>query len=299
MLARAFVLASAAIFVMFFILSLKVRNLTLFQILYWTVPGATAIRVGYRGMVVANLFAVCAIALTFDRLFRLSLQQPQALFRRGAIVCLAALLALAAAEQINLGRPAHLSRKFEREHMALVGKPPENCRTFYAAHQMGRAPYEVQIDAMMIALAQRLPTINGYSGLTPPGWDFYDTTAADYEQRAKHWALSRGIENGLCRIDVTRGQWSTVLLDRDRICSERPCSRQIVFGSSPEFQIDLSRNGNSAVFVDANWVGPEPLVDGRAARQKSSRICRWSCPSTSRYGGHRQGDTPSQTEHSP
>ena len=114
---------------------------------------------------------------------------------------------------------------------------------------MGRTPFEVQIDAMMIALAQRLPTINGYSGLNPPGWNFYDTRAADYEQRAKHWALRRGVENGLCRIDVASGQWSTVSLDRDRICSERPCSQQIVFGSSSEFQIDLSRNGNSAAFA--------------------------------------------------
>ena len=85
-MARAFVLASAAIFVMFFVLSIKVHNHTLFQILYWTVPGATAIRVGYRSMVVANLFAACAIALSFDRLFRLSLQQPGMLFRRGVIV---------------------------------------------------------------------------------------------------------------------------------------------------------------------------------------------------------------------
>jgi hypothetical protein len=30
-----------------------------------------------------------------------------------------------------------------------------------------------------------LPTVNGYSGLFPPGWDFYNANDTKYEQRAK------------------------------------------------------------------------------------------------------------------
>ena len=62
----------------------------------------------------------------------------------------------------------------------------------------------------MLAQAQHLPTINGYSGLFPPGWDFYDTNAADYEQRAMRWAVNRGIAAGLCRVDIERGTWTVL-----------------------------------------------------------------------------------------
>ena len=206
-------------------------------------------------MVVANLFAACAIALTFDRLFQLSLQQPWVLFHRGAIVCLAALLALAAAEQINIGRPAHLSRTFEREHLVLVGKPPQSCRTFYAVHQRGRAPYEVQIDAMMIALAQRLPTINGYSGLRPRGWDFYDTRAANYEQRAQHWALPRHRIWPLpdrCHAGRMERGWIAI-----GFAVSSGCTRQIVFGLYllPNVGSDQAKWQQPGV-VNANWIGP-------------------------------------------
>ena len=62
----------------------------------------------------------------------------------------------------------------------------------------------------MLAQARHLPTINGYSGLNPPGWDFYDTNAADYEQRAMRWAVNRGIAAGLCRVDIERGTWTVL-----------------------------------------------------------------------------------------
>ena len=72
-ISRAFVIAGVSVCVLFFLLTIKVHNFSLFHLLYAIVPGASAIRVGYRGMVVANLFAVTAIGLTIDRAFRFSL----------------------------------------------------------------------------------------------------------------------------------------------------------------------------------------------------------------------------------
>jgi hypothetical protein len=206
-ISRALVSAGASVCLLFFVLTVSIGSLSFFYVLYAVVPGANAIRVGYRAMVVANLFAVAAIGLTFDRVLRATLQQPRTLARLGRSAAVTALLSLAAIEQVNLFQPTNLSRNLERRHLAAVAAPPGECRTFYAAPQAGRAFFEVQIDAMMIALAQHLPTINGYSGLNPPGWDFADTNAADYEQRATSWALSRGIADGLCRLDVENGIW--------------------------------------------------------------------------------------------
>ena len=157
-------------------------------------------------MVLANLFAVTAIGLTFSRMIRCSLQEPCILLRLGRLGAVAAVLALAALEQVNFSQRTVLSRNFERQHLAAVAAHPRQCRSFYAAPEAGRAPSEVQIDAMMIAQAQYLPTINGYSGLLPLGWDFYDTNAAGYERHAVRWALRRGVGENLCRIDVESGK---------------------------------------------------------------------------------------------
>jgi hypothetical protein len=255
-ISRAFVIASASVCALFFLLTIKVHNFSLFRVLYVVVPGAKAIRVGYRGMVMANLFAVTAIGLTFTQLIRPFLSQPLVLPRVGKLAACAAVLALAAIEQVNLTHSAHLSRNFERLHLAAVGNSLGECHTFYAAPQPDHAPYEVQIDAMMVAQAQHLPTINGYSGIMPPHWNFYDANAPDYQARAVRWAVKRDIAEGLCRLDVERGTWTLVAQDSGLICASGGCP--ISFGPSHEFEIDLRQGGNSAVFEDDYWAGAEP-----------------------------------------
>jgi hypothetical protein len=207
-ISRAFVIAAAVVCVLFYLFTVKTHNHSLFRVLYDVAPGAKAIRDGFRGMVVANLFAVTAIGLAFDRIIRLALQEPHRSLRLAQLGAVTAVLALAAIEQVNLSQRAILSRNFERQHLAAVAHHPRECLSFYAAPQPGHAPFEVQIDAIMVAQAQHLPTINGYSGLNPPSWDFYDTHAADYEQRAVRWAANRGIATGLCRVDVEHGIWT-------------------------------------------------------------------------------------------
>ena len=261
-ISRAFVIAGATVCVLFFLLMIKIGSFSLFHVLYAIVPGAKAIRVGYRGMVVANLFAVTAIGLTSNRIIRLSLHEPRTFLRRGRVAALTALLSLAAIEQVNLDQQAGLSRRFEREHMGAVGRTPRECRSFYAAPQAHRAPYEVQIDAMMLALAQHLPTINGYSGLNPPGWDFDDTKAAHYEQRAMRWAVDRGIADGLCRVDVTKGTWTVLDVGRDFTVAH-----PISFDDAHEFEINMGQGGNGAAFTDVHWIGPEPWGQWTSATQ--------------------------------
>jgi hypothetical protein len=222
-ISRAIVIAGASVCALLFLLTIKFHqfhNFSLFRVVYVVVPGANAIRYGYRGMLVANLFAVTAVGLTLDRIIQRSLHAPRTYARLGRLAGLTALLSLAVIEQVNLAQPTHrtTSRKWEREHFSLLGAAPRECKSFYVANQPGRGS-AAQIDAMLIALAQHIPTINGDSSLLPPGWDFSDTKAPDYEQRAKLWALNRGITNGLCRVDVEKGIWSIVTVNRDAICA--------------------------------------------------------------------------------
>jgi hypothetical protein len=207
-ISRAFVIAGAITCLLFYLLTVKTHNHSLFHFLYAVVPGAKAIRVGYRGMVVANLFAVTAIGLSFDRVVRIILKETSVTLRTVRLGGVTAVLALAVIEQVNLAQAAYLSRRFERRHLAAVANHSQKCLSFYVASEAGQAPYEVQIDAMMIAQSQHLPTINGYSGLTPPGWDFYNTNDPDYERHVAEWTASRQLTLGVCRLDVGAGTWS-------------------------------------------------------------------------------------------
>ncbi len=267
---RAFVIASASVCIVFFLVTIKIDGDSLFHVLYALVPGANAIRAGYRAMVVANLFAVTAIALTFDRVLRLSLREPRAFVRVGRLTAVTALLTVALIEQVNLDKAAKLSRKGEREYFSALGKAPRSCRAFYVASEAGRTAAAQQVDAMMIALAQHLPTINGQSGLIPPGWDVYTGNAQNYEARAARWALKRHIADGLCRADLDTGVWTAVARDRDWICTSGSCVRHISFNQSGEFEIDFKSDANGVLFTDDHWEDPDPT--GRWTTATSAAI---------------------------
>ena len=60
---------------------------------------------------------------------------------------------------------------------------------------------------MMVSLEAGVPTINGYSGNKPPGWDleFYD---AGYPKRVTQWITAHRLAAGMCVLDLERGAWS-------------------------------------------------------------------------------------------
>jgi hypothetical protein len=63
---------------------------------------------------------------------------------------------------------------------------------------------------MLVAQRIGIPTINGYSGNFPPGWNLYNVSDVNYEQNAHTWAAERGIEAGLCRFDMATGTFARV-----------------------------------------------------------------------------------------
>jgi len=65
--ARACAIAGGLIPFVFFALVARWHDFSPFEWLYSVVPGAGAIRVAFRGMIVANLFAVAAVAVALDR----------------------------------------------------------------------------------------------------------------------------------------------------------------------------------------------------------------------------------------
>jgi hypothetical protein len=221
-LMRAVTIGCATVCILLYILTLKVGDQSLFRLLHAVVPGAKAIRAGYRGMVVGNLFAATAMALTMHRAIIL-LERSGRTSRTVPVGALYGLLGFCVVEQVNWGPSSQLSRKFEAAWINRIGDPPSDCRAFFVADEPTDPTLEgKQIDAMMVAQAKRLPTLNGYSGLKPPGWDFLNTKDPDYERRIQVWAINRKLDH-VCRLDVDRGTWTPVVLDRSRLCAGGGC----------------------------------------------------------------------------
>jgi hypothetical protein len=201
-LTRAVVIAAAAVCIALFLFTIKIHDQSFFLILTKLVPGARAIRAGYRGMIVANFFAVIAVALAISQISRFSTTALKVKLTRAIVVVL---MTLGMVEQVNLAQVSSVSRAFELAQLNNVSAPPGDCRSFYIAGDPGQFWAIVQIDAMLVAQRINLPTINGYSGFFPPTWHLYYPTDANYEQKAHAWAAQRGIGAGLCRLEMVDG----------------------------------------------------------------------------------------------
>jgi hypothetical protein len=255
-IARAIAFSAGVVPFIFFFCVMKIGNWSFFELLTATIPGAGAIRDGFRGMIVANLFAAVAVALTSNRIVQLLSQRSQMTAHLG-LVSLWCVLGLAAVEQISVAAPDLLARASERQRFVRVGSPPSQCRSFFAADEIGRESYNVQLDAMLLAVRHNIPTINGYSGFVPSTWDFYDTKEVSYEKRAISWASRRGLVEGLCRLDITSGVWTLASQDPQLECAIRRCISFDVSGKSHEFHFEFGPEGNAQFFVDSGWSVPE------------------------------------------
>jgi hypothetical protein len=65
----------------------------------------------------------------------------------------------------------------------------------------------LQLHAMLISQRYDLPTVNGYSGWTPEGWDLHLPTTPGYRERVLAWANRHQVLSGLCAYHVDTRTW--------------------------------------------------------------------------------------------
>lgn len=189
----------AAALLIGWVLTLRFWIVSPWILVHWLVPGASGLRVVLR----YQLFLVLPVLLLVAAVWR------QRLMR--LTPALAGLVAVVlVAEQINIAPVAALDRA---KNLALesVPRPPAQCASFYVVKARPDEPpfanakmdalYPHNVDAMYLAQRWRVPTVNGFSTFNPPGWDFADPAAPDYDARALAYARRHGIK-GLCRLDM-------------------------------------------------------------------------------------------------
>jgi hypothetical protein len=193
---------------------LNVDHYTLWPLVYHFVPGAVGVRAVFRFNLVLIFSVITVAAIGLHRLWT-----DEA---RGYRRYLALLLCLViAAEQSNtfknyLGYRQHLA------WLDALPPPPAACRSFAVlpgASETDQLAVAWQMDAVRIAQHDNLPTVNGYSGMSPPSWELVEPgDTVGYATGLMAWADRYRLWPGLCAVDIGRRLWSPLtragLIDR-------------------------------------------------------------------------------------
>jgi hypothetical protein len=172
----------------------------------WHLPGATAIRAIARVEVANDL--VTALALV--GLITEAVRQWGRLRRSTILRTLGvAVLCVIIVEQAHTSVSTDLNRGAQNAVLASVPTPPIGCTSFFVVDSVRNSMkyYEYQTEAMVIAQHVGVPTINGYSGDTPPGWKLLYPTSPNYTAAVRAWVETNHLANGICRLDIGTMTW--------------------------------------------------------------------------------------------
>jgi hypothetical protein len=221
-----------ASFVAGWVLSVKIGESSLWWVVFKFIPGGSAIRVPARFNFVLDVIVVVVVSLVLNEL-------EKRRRRAWGLVFWIVPLALVA-EQINTASSHSIHRDNEIAILSRVHRPPSACASFFLTHPATpeRVFYANQMDAMLVARMDNLPTLNGYSGWTPSGWGL-TTFGRDYLQNVKRWAWAKEVRAGLCGLDLRDGSWTLV----DFV------NTPYRLGS----EIDFHAGGNSGLYEAEGW----------------------------------------------
>jgi hypothetical protein len=175
-------------------------------VVVWHLPGATAIRAIDRIEVGASLVAAFAlVALGTEAMHRWPRLRMSAMFRALAAVLLLVILA----EQLNSTSASQMRRRSQIALLASVPPVPAGCTSFFVTDSFRNHLqfYEYQTAAMLISQRVGLPTINGYSGDNPPGWNLGHPEMPGYLAYVKQWTTTHGLTTGVCDFDFGTRKW--------------------------------------------------------------------------------------------
>lgn len=197
-----------ATLVLMLIVTIFPGHVSLWWLFYKFYPGAGAIRAVTRIGLLLLIPAAIALAAWVDRADRRSWK-------------FAALLALVVIEQgmwpasFDLLKSRAEIQEIRAEYQRVARNQPCDQFFFTSTPPAGEPPFawKLQTDAMMLQLELGLPTVNGYSGVSPPGWQLWEIAIStpDDESRLRselaRWSQAQGLDLArTCWINAKIGQ---------------------------------------------------------------------------------------------
>lgn len=173
---------------------------------YIAVPGAQGVRAVSRYAIMLCL----PLAIAFAYFIQYTGKRISALtnhrLRTPLSVALFAVVSFGLFEQFARPKPFNgFSIKAENEYLSRqTARLPDNCSSFYVAvgPYAPRNIFEYQLDGALISALKGIPTLNGYSGVTPANWGLWDIKAPQYENKVKRWIDSRNLKRNICRLVI-------------------------------------------------------------------------------------------------
>lgn len=182
------------------IVRLGSNGISLWRFVCLIVPGASSIRAISRYLFWLSFPMAVVTAFTLDSELEFK--------NKRLIACILIVLVFL----FNIregGLPANWNRYAENDFINNVVAPPCEAESFYIidSSHVGDPDYKYQVDAFEIATVYNLPTINGYSGVNPVGWDgIWSVNAEEYETNVICWALKHDLHS-VYAYDLAKNEW--------------------------------------------------------------------------------------------
>ena len=196
---RRYWLWMLAVAALVFLIPLMFGDTSVWRMLIEPLPGFGVIRDPRRIIYVYELALVVALALLLAPL------PEKAAYRRVATGLVVVLLATTwNRDYFGYARPIETFQRWVSAPIAV----DRTCRSFYikgaSDAYMARSDHKwtlYNVDAMFVAFALGLPTLNGYSAWTPEGWDLANPQEAPYAEHVARWIAARHL-TGVCELDI-------------------------------------------------------------------------------------------------
>jgi hypothetical protein len=187
-LVKACLLIATVLFLIF------LREVNIWKLVYWFVPGGKAIRVTARIFSLIYFFSLIAVFVTVDLYLKRSIKQP-----RVRTFLAAALCSLAMAEQILIHPTNYVKAPFLQVEQEIAALMRQDCDLAYVELGKHQPDWAQQLSAMWAGLYAGVPVVNGYSSQPPPRYPVKSMSSAQIRQ----W-LRADFKGKLCVIKPTK-----------------------------------------------------------------------------------------------
>jgi hypothetical protein len=180
------------------------------------IPGARAIRTPFRAQLAAQFLMCLAFAQLLTRHATaavLSLRTANTNAKRvnrsaTTLLFLGFGLAVSVLEQAGPGPIVRRNAELV-SWLSVAHHPPFPCDAFYLMPDPASLEpfWQRQSDAMLLSVWLDIPTLNGSSSWTPPGWDLMHPEAPEYGAKVQQWIDMHGLRGKVCGVDPHSGRW--------------------------------------------------------------------------------------------
>jgi hypothetical protein len=193
------------------VLLLKVGDYSLWWVVIKITPGANALRIVCRFLQFLVFPVSIVLAVGLNRAENRIPQIIETAVQFVILMSIAVISLFIIVEQFNTAPTSDYNKQQQLEMLASIQAPPSDAAVFTVLpdSSLYKNPFEIHIDAMIIAQKYNLSTINGYSGSAPSYWNTtHDINDPYYSIFLNRWINYYQLNNPhLYFLNLKTGTW--------------------------------------------------------------------------------------------